>query len=108
MVNQSWKNEERHGGCPIRQGQHFDILILAEQAFYKIAINGSHFCIFHHRLPIFTSSNFIAIEGDCTISYIGRESDYVAPTFNPPPNPVPPIVNVPPVYNPSNYFSLFL
>lgn len=36
MVNQTWADEERLGGCPIQYGQRFEILILAELNQFKV------------------------------------------------------------------------
>jgi hypothetical protein len=101
LTNQQWANEELHGGCPIYRGGYFEILILAEPTFFKIAINGTHFCTFNYRLPLIGNSQFIAIEGDCTVSFIGQETDS-APPFVPPPHMMPtPYVSVPYVAPPA-------
>lgn len=103
---QNWGPEERYGGCPIAMGQYFDILILAETACWKVAINGIHYCTFNHRLQM-NEARFINVDGDCTIHSITTENDY-GPAYPTAPstNAVPPVINVvvpppppPPSYN---------
>jgi hypothetical protein len=59
-------------------------MILVEDANFKIAFNGKHFCVFRHRLSVY-DVQYISIEGGCTIQYIGLETDYstrpTAPSF---------------------------
>ncbi|XP_055595150.1 galectin-4-like [Uranotaenia lowii] len=74
LQNQVWGTEERYGGCPIRYGQHFDVLVLVEVNQYKIAINGVHFCTFNHRMPVHTV-RYVSISGNCTINSITSETD---------------------------------
>lgn len=66
--------EERHGGCPVRYGEPFDMLILAEGGQYKIAFNGLHFCTFAHRMPLH-NARYISISGGCVIYSIVFEHD---------------------------------
>ncbi|XP_053679376.1 galectin-4-like isoform X2 [Anopheles nili] len=89
--------EERYGGCPIRYGESFDLLILAESAQYKIAINGTHFCTFPYRLPLY-NARYVAISGSCTIFSIVSETDQPqsVPVYPPPP----PIAQYPQPYAP--------
>jgi len=47
----SWGNEERHGHFPFQQGQAFEVMFLIDEQHYKVAINGSHFCEYGHRIP---------------------------------------------------------
>ncbi|XP_052872925.1 galectin-9C-like isoform X1 [Anopheles cruzii] len=84
--------EERYGGCPIRYGEGFDLLILAEASQYKIAINGAHFCTFGHRLPLHMA-RFISVSGNCVIYSIISEADGAGAL---PINPYPPVVIPPP------------
>lgn len=64
--NIKWGHEERHGKNPIEVHKTFEILILAEPALYKIAVNGKHFCTFNHRLPL-EMGKFFVISGKCQI-----------------------------------------
>uniref|UniRef100_A0A2M4CI55 Galectin n=1 Tax=Anopheles darlingi TaxID=43151 RepID=A0A2M4CI55_ANODA len=84
--------EERHGGCPVRVGESFDLLILAEATQYKLAINGVHFCTFSHRLPLY-NVKFISVSGGCVIYSIQSEADSAIGSL--PSNPYPPIVHPP-------------
>ncbi|XP_001657305.2 galectin-9 isoform X2 [Aedes aegypti] len=128
LQNQVWGAEERYGGCPISYGQSFDVLVLVEVNQYKIAINGVHFCMFNHRLPVH-SARYVSISGGCVIHSITTEMDtagsvppypgtagsvgpqpppYVPPAY--PPNlsgsqigfvPTPPPMPPPPPYTPT-------
>uniref|UniRef100_A0A182JQZ3 Galectin n=1 Tax=Anopheles christyi TaxID=43041 RepID=A0A182JQZ3_9DIPT len=91
IQNQVVGPEERYGGCPIRYGEGFDLLILAEAMQYKIAINGVHFCTFGHRLPLH-QAQFISISGGGTIYSILTEADGPGSV---PAHPYPPIVHPP-------------
>ncbi|XP_031634690.1 galectin-9B-like [Contarinia nasturtii] len=71
---QAWGPEERMGGCPIQYGERFEILILAEAEHFKIAVNGRHFAIFNHRIPL-SSARFIFISGQVSIQSIKLEGD---------------------------------
>lgn len=108
--NQVVGPEERHGGCPVRYGEPFDLLILAEGGHYKIAFNGVHFCTFAHRLPLH-HARYIAISGGCVIYSILFEHDQPGSSsyqpnmpssyphsigFAPPPPPTMPMAPPPP------------
>lgn len=47
-----WGMEERYGKCLIKRDKPFEIVILAEHQYYKIAINGQHLGVFRHHLPL--------------------------------------------------------
>ena len=64
--NTKWGHEERHGNNPIEANKTFEVLILAEPALYKIAVNGKHFCTFNHRMPL-EMGKFFVINGKCQI-----------------------------------------
>lgn len=110
IKNQVVGPEERHGGCPVRYGEPFDLLILAEGGQYKIAFNGVHFCTFAHRLPLHLG-RYIAISGGCVIYSILSEHDQPGSSsyqpnmpssyphsigFAPPPPPMMPMAPPPP------------
>ncbi|KAG1697386.1 Galectin-4 [Nymphon striatum] len=70
---QRWGPEESHGPYfPLVAGQTFEILLLCEPDYYKIAINGQHFSEFKHRMP-WQSVTFLAIDGEVMISLIQFE-----------------------------------
>lgn len=102
--------EERYGGCPIQPGQPYEILVLAQNNCFKIAVNGAHFCEFNHRLPLFRIQ-YLYILNDTALSYIGLEGDVPqqqpsAPPFMspmgssviPPPTTYAPSYGAPPPY----------
>jgi len=99
MVRQIWGTEERYGNCPISQGQFFEILILAETNAFKVAINGTHFCEFVHRIPL-NRAQYVAINGDgLTIHSIVLEGDVASAPPMPPPSYVhDPFPQPPPPY----------
>lgn len=47
----SWGSEERTGGMPFQKNYPFEIIILCQHHHYKVAVNGSHFCEYRHRIP---------------------------------------------------------
>ncbi|GAB0089503.1 Galectin [Sergentomyia squamirostris] len=100
MVNNIWQTEERHGGCPLRPGQSFDILILAEYSCYKVAINGAHFCAFNHRMSL-ARMQYISIDGEVTVQSITQEGDTSGHVPIMPVHAVP--ANAVPVYPPMPY-----
>jgi len=66
----SWGREERSGGTGgMRAGQPFNVMILCEQNEWMIAVNGSHFCKFGHRLSKQHVKN-ITVEGDVQVNVI--------------------------------------
>lgn len=67
--NKSWGTEERNGDFPILTNETFEIIILAEEIQYKIAVNGKHFCLFDHRLPLH-QGHFISISEGCSIESV--------------------------------------
>ncbi|KAG4070144.1 hypothetical protein HA402_013387 [Bradysia odoriphaga] len=97
--NKNWGTEERFGGCPIYPGQSFEILILAEPAAFKIAINGVHFCHFNHRFSMHRVT-FICVDGDITLTSITTGSDIPSapPLPHPLPGPVHPIHPIQPIH----------
>lgn len=96
FTNRVWGTEERYGHSPIYFGQPFDLLVLAEQSQYKIAVNGNHLCTFGHRHPL-SRVTFVSISGQGTIQMIGLENDTTGGTSLAP--SAPPISNFP-VYPP--------
>jgi len=54
---------------PFHLGQPFEVMILIEEQHYKIAINGSHFCEYRHRIPKDTVRQ-LTVEGDVQLSQI--------------------------------------
>lgn len=47
-----WGMEERYGKLLIKKNQPFEIVVLAEHQYYKIAVNGQHLGVFRHQLPL--------------------------------------------------------
>jgi len=78
----SWGSEEKHGHFPFHLGQPFEVIILIEEHQYKIAVNGSHFCEYRHRIPK-DMVRQLTMEGDVQISQI-RFQGGNAPVYNPP------------------------
>lgn len=61
LENQIWGTEERYGGCPIQPGQHFDILVLAEAAAYKVHYNNLKITIDDKHYINFNYFKFVLI-----------------------------------------------
>ncbi|XP_031833773.1 uncharacterized protein LOC116427496 [Nomia melanderi] len=73
IESMAWGIEENEGPMCIQPGQEFEILLLCDQACYKIAINGRHFAIFAHRLP-YQKVTHLVIDGDVEINSIVFEN----------------------------------
>lgn len=94
IENMTWGPEENAGPMWIRPGQEFEILILCETSYYKIALNGRHFAEFRHRLP-YQKVTHLVIDGDVEVQAIVNEivsvevgseaPDVPNPNFGPPP-----------------------
>ncbi|OQR66354.1 hypothetical protein BIW11_14216, partial [Tropilaelaps mercedesae] len=77
LVGDQWGVEENHGApMPFSRGKPFSILVLVQDTHYKIAINGTHFCEFAHRLPYFSCTHLV-IDGDLSLNFVE-----VVPTIN--------------------------
>lgn len=74
LQNQIWGREESYGGSPISVNQPFEMMILTETMNFKIAVNGRHFCVFKHRLPLY-EGKYISVNGGCTIQSITIENE---------------------------------
>lgn len=82
-----WGAEESFGSFPLSPGSRFEFMLLVEASEYRIAINGSHFTEFRHRLP-YEAVSHLAIDGDVHIESIdidGGSLSSVAPTYAVPP-----------------------
>ncbi|KAL7027085.1 hypothetical protein ACKWTF_005300 [Chironomus riparius] len=72
--NRRWEMEERYGAFRISYKDPFEIVILAEHAHYKIAVNGVHLGVFRHRFPL-NLVQYIQVKGDVEIEHILMEQD---------------------------------
>ncbi|XP_053689821.1 galectin-7-like [Sabethes cyaneus] len=77
--NRAWGTEETDGGCPIRYGQRFELLILVLANMFRIAINGAHFRDYHHRMSLY-SVKYVKTGLQCQISSVSTEiENYCVP-----------------------------
>jgi len=68
--NGAWEREERNGPAfPFHKGANFDMLVLNENNQYKIAVNGTHFIEFAHRMHD-SAANILNIVGEVQIQSI--------------------------------------
>jgi len=65
----TWGSEEVSRDMPFYPGQHYEVMILAEPAHYKVAVNGVHFISFGHRQPM-SSVNTFVVEGSISVDRI--------------------------------------
>ncbi|XP_053689820.1 galectin-7-like isoform X2 [Sabethes cyaneus] len=70
--NRAWGTEETDGGCPIRYGQRFELLVLVLANMFKIAINGVHFRDYHHRMSL-SSVKYVSVNQQCRINSVSTE-----------------------------------
>jgi hypothetical protein len=64
-----WGNEENDGPFPFRQGQPFELAILAEQDRFRVSVNGVHAFDFQARAPIHEVHR-LKIEGNVSVNRI--------------------------------------
>ncbi|XP_022669255.1 galectin-9-like isoform X1 [Varroa destructor] len=70
LVGEHWGVEENHGpSMPFARNKPFSVLLLVQDAHYKIAVDGIHFCDFFHRLPYLTCTHLV-IDGDVTLNLV--------------------------------------
>ena len=86
LQTQRWGPEESFGGFPFMSGQPFEVMVLIDSDHFKIAINGSHFTEFRHRLPLQRITH-LSIDGDVTIGSITYEGT-PQPSYAPPSAPM--------------------
>uniref|UniRef100_A0A0L8FVV4 Galectin n=1 Tax=Octopus bimaculoides TaxID=37653 RepID=A0A0L8FVV4_OCTBM len=93
----SWGSEERDGCFPLRKGELFEAVILAENNGFKIAFNGKHFAYFARRYPL-CLGRFLIIKGHVHINFIriGKNKPLPTPPI-PPSYPVPKCLQSPKV-----------
>ncbi|CAG5126305.1 unnamed protein product, partial [Candidula unifasciata] len=63
--------EERHQNFfPFTPGVNFEIMILAEHASFKVAVNGQHFTEFFHRIHPLNSVTYLNVQGDVVLTQV--------------------------------------
>ncbi|XP_067864484.1 galectin-4-like isoform X5 [Heptranchias perlo] len=101
--NQNWCSEERKYQLPIQKGETFQLLILAQNDSYKVAVNDQHFLEFKHRIPL-SRVDAIQIDGQVEVVSLSFRNNRFQPAvpagnanFNPDfsgfPSPAYPIGN---------------
>lgn len=67
----NWGSEERQiTYFPFMPNTPFEIMILAEPASFKVAVNNQHFVEFFHRIQPITRATHINVNGDVTLSQV--------------------------------------
>lgn len=67
LLNGAWGQEERQQPeFPFHQGQQFNLIILAEQGSFKVAVNNKHFIEFVHRNPNIQAIQWVETDGDAS------------------------------------------
>lgn len=74
LISSSWGPGESSGPFVFAQGQPFEVMILTEEHKFKIAINGSHYCEFNHRVS-YEEITHLSIDGDVDIEKITVEDN---------------------------------
>lgn len=88
-----WESGQQIRPCPVRAGQHFEIMILVEEYSYKVAFNGVHLTDWPHRHP-YQHQNHILVDGTVQLQLVSVEGQPRGGGYAPPP---------PPPYFPSPY-----
>lgn len=97
--NQIWGPEERTGGLPFRQGNDFEIMFLADHGSFKVAVNGTHFIEFIHRMPL-SLTGVLNVGGEMIIKKIEFRREV---RYQQVPMPFPPTHHSSP-YSPGQYY----
>ncbi|XP_002741329.1 galectin-8-like [Saccoglossus kowalevskii] len=70
-TNEKWGEEEQGvPHQPFAHGQNFEIMILADKQEFKVAVNGQHYIVYKHRVRPLKKIDYLAINGDVTITYV--------------------------------------
>lgn len=72
--NGRWGHEERYGKYKVRHHETFEIYILADHEFFKIAYNCEHIGVYRHHQPLHLV-NYIQVSGDVKVDHILYEQD---------------------------------
>ncbi|KAL5008804.1 hypothetical protein ScPMuIL_014385 [Solemya velum] len=65
----NWGSEECHGSFPFKMGVLFEVVIDVNYQYYKISVDGRHFCDFRHRIPI-QRVNTVTVEKGIQINFV--------------------------------------
>uniref|UniRef100_W5MBJ7 Galectin n=1 Tax=Lepisosteus oculatus TaxID=7918 RepID=W5MBJ7_LEPOC len=79
LQNQSWGAEERKYEMPLARGTPFTLMIMVNRDTYMVAVNGSHFLDFKHRISI-SSVDTISVEGGVEVNSIAFQNPMVSST----------------------------
>jgi len=72
----NWENEDRHKHIhSFHRGSNFSITIHVESEYYRISVNGSHLCNFHHRMP-YHEVGMLWIDGCVDVHRIEYRREY--------------------------------
>lgn len=67
LLNGAWGQEDRQQPeFPFQPGQPFNLIVLAEQGSFKVAVNNKHFIEFAHRNPNLQAIQWVETEGDAS------------------------------------------
>ncbi|XP_064157571.1 uncharacterized protein LOC135235715 [Anguilla rostrata] len=64
--NGGWENEERPTEMPFRKGEDFELVFFITAEGYQVYVNGRHFHLFNHRMPV-EQVSAIKIVGDVSV-----------------------------------------
>ncbi|XP_065353422.1 galectin-8-like [Cloeon dipterum] len=69
LLKGAWGHEEKSGGCPLKPGHSFHVVISCEPKQFNILINGTTFATFKYRYPL-EEIDTISVQGDVKITDI--------------------------------------
>ncbi|XP_034235523.1 32 kDa beta-galactoside-binding lectin-like [Thrips palmi] len=81
-----WENGQQHRPCPVRAGQHFEMIVMVEDYNYRIAFNGVHFAEWPHRHP-YQHVRSVIVEGTVQLQLVSLEGEPRSGGYAPPPPP---------------------
>ncbi|KAK5857984.1 hypothetical protein PBY51_011188 [Eleginops maclovinus] len=62
-----WGPEERDGHFPFAQGRRFELKILVEEDYFKVAVDGSHLLEYEHRVGGMEEVTLLRVTGDVVL-----------------------------------------
>ncbi|XP_048857544.1 galectin-9-like isoform X2 [Brienomyrus brachyistius] len=70
QVQGRWGTEERSGGMPFSRGQTFMMIIMYENQFFRIIVNGVQAFTFNHRRGTSEPNDTLEVDGNVTLTSV--------------------------------------
>ncbi|XP_036379157.1 galectin-9-like [Megalops cyprinoides] len=70
FLKERWGQEERSRGMPFYRSQPFMVMIVCDEQFYKVIVNGAQIFTYNHRHSVFQEIHILKVNGDVTLSSV--------------------------------------